>query len=66
MTIVTPEQLQSIGAFNAQLQKYAPDFKGPITPEESVKHIVSVWEKASLENGDGGSFVSHHGNQQWL
>jgi hypothetical protein len=46
--------------------QYQPDFKGPSTPEVAVQAVISVWEKASVENGDGGSFVSHHGNKQWL
>ncbi|XXH01302.1 hypothetical protein Hte_007658 [Hypoxylon texense] len=43
-----------------------PDFKGAITPEESVRSVMEVINKASVERGDGGSFVSHHGNKQWL
>ncbi|KAI1654477.1 NAD(P)-binding protein [Daldinia decipiens] len=46
--------------------KYAPHFKGPMTPEESVKLVMKVIYNASLERGDGGSFVSHLGTRQWL
>jgi hypothetical protein len=46
--------------------EYAPHFKGPSAPEPAVKDVISVMNKASVENGDGGSFVSHYGNQQWL
>jgi hypothetical protein len=52
--------------FVSKLSQFAPDFKGPISPEESVKAVRSVWEKASVENGDGGAFVSHLGNKQWV
>ena len=45
---------------------YAPHFKGPITPEESVRMVMEVIEKASLEKGDGGAFVSQFGNKQWI
>lgn len=45
---------------------YAPHFTGPLTPTESVNHVMSVINKASVENGDGGSYVSHFGNKQWL
>lgn len=64
--IVTEEQQQSLAAVSAKFQQYAPHFKGPITPEESVKKVISVYEKASVANGDGGSFVSHLGTKQWL
>ena len=63
---VTPAQAESIGKLGTSFQKYAPDFKGARTPEDSVKDMLKVIEGASLENGDGGAFVSHKGNQQWL
>lgn len=43
-----------------------PGFRGAITPEESVRLMMDVIGKASVERGDGGSFVSQHGNKQWL
>lgn len=45
---------------------YSPQFKGPVTPEAAVKDVISVWEKASIDGGSGGSYVSHFGNKQWL
>lgn len=62
----TPEQLQGLMGFVSKLAAYAPHFKGPITPEESVRHVRSTWEKASIEGGFGGAFVSHFGNKQWV
>lgn len=64
--VVTPEQLAGLGEVIAQFAAYAPDFKGPGTVENAVRQVRSVWEKASLENGDGGAFISHFGNKQWL
>lgn len=64
--IVTEKESQSVDALTAKFQKYAPHFQGPITPEASVKAVISVYEKASLANGDGGSFVSHLGTKRWL
>ncbi|KAI1763520.1 NAD(P)-binding protein [Hypoxylon sp. FL1150] len=46
--------------------KYAPHFKGPIMPDESVRLMREVIDKASVERGDGGSFVSHFGTKQWI
>ncbi|PKY06703.1 putative short chain dehydrogenase [Aspergillus campestris IBT 28561] len=65
-TDVTPEEAQGMTGFVGNLLAYAPHFKGPITPEESVRHIRSTWEKASIEGGFGGAFVSHLGNKQWV
>lgn len=50
----------------AAFQVYAPHFTGPISPEESATAVLSVIDKASIEAGNGGSFVSHFGNKQWL
>jgi len=63
---ITPEETQGLMGFVGKLAAYAPHFKGPISTEESVRAVRSVWEKASIENGDGGSFVSHLGNKQWV
>lgn len=49
----------------ASFISYAPNMKKS-TPEEAVGSVWSVAENASLEKGDGGSFVSHNGNKQWL
>lgn len=63
---VTEKQAQTLASMSAKFQQYAPHFTGPITPEESVKAVISVFEKASIANGDNGSFVSHLGTKQWL
>ncbi|KAL4956630.1 NAD(P)-binding protein [Aspergillus filifer] len=62
----TPEELQGFAGFIQKVLAYAPDFKGPITPEESVRHVRATWEKASIEGGFGGAFISHLGNKQWV
>ncbi|KAK1962249.1 short chain dehydrogenase [Colletotrichum sublineola] len=62
----TPEQLQGFGSFVEKLLAYAPDFKGPITPEESVRHVISTINRASIEGGHGGAFISHMGNKKWV
>lgn len=46
--------------------RYSPDFKGPISAEESVKSVMSVVGRSSVANGDGGKFLSHFGNKQWI
>ena len=45
---------------------YAPHFTRPLTTEESVSSILSVIDQKGVAAGDGGRFVSHLGNQQWL
>ncbi|KAI4867612.1 NAD(P)-binding protein [Hypoxylon rubiginosum] len=62
----TPEQLERVGGMTQKFAEYSPHFTGPTTPDAAVKDVVAVWEKCSLENGDGGAFLSHFGNKQWL
>lgn len=49
----------------AAFANYAPNFKGPITADESVKMVMNVVDKSTVENA-GGAFLSHFGNKQWL
>jgi NAD(P)-dependent dehydrogenase (short-subunit alcohol dehydrogenase family) len=63
---LSEKELQSVMGLQGKFANYAPHFKGPITPEESVKAILSVIDKSSIENGDGGAFISHLGSKQWL
>lgn len=62
----TPEEIQGLMEFAGKLVTFAPHFKGPITPEESVRHVRATWEKASIEGGYAGGFISHLGNKQWV
>ncbi|KAF8176434.1 hypothetical protein K438DRAFT_1770627 [Mycena galopus ATCC 62051] len=48
----------------AAAAKIAPDFKGPITTEESVKMQLEVINGWTVERS--GAFVSHFGNKQWI
>lgn len=51
-------------AMSRSFAKVAPDFKGPITPEQSVKMQLEVLNRWTVENT--GAFVSHFGTKQWL
>lgn len=62
----TPENLQGLGGLMAKFAEYAPHFKGPDTPEQAVTALRSVISNASIEKGNGGDFLSHYGNKQWL
>jgi hypothetical protein len=63
----TPEQLQRlVTVFGELAAKYAPDFKGMITPEQSVSLMRPIIANASIEKGNGGDFISQFGNKQWL
>jgi len=61
----TAEELEGFKAMVGMFKAYAPDFEGPISPQQSVDMVLKVTEEASVENS-GGQFVSHYGNKQWL
>ncbi|KAF8204481.1 hypothetical protein K438DRAFT_1932484 [Mycena galopus ATCC 62051] len=46
------------------IAEFWPNFKGPITPEESVRMQLEVLNRWKVE--DTGAFVSHFGNKEWL
>jgi hypothetical protein len=45
--------------------KLDPNFSGPLTSQASVEMVMQVIDGATVEK-DGGSFVSHHGDKNWL
>jgi NAD(P)-dependent dehydrogenase (short-subunit alcohol dehydrogenase family) len=47
------------------LRQMAPHWEGPITPLQSAEACLKVTYSFNAEE-NGGSFVSHHGTQQWL
>lgn len=66
MSIVTDEQLVGTKDILEKFSKYAPHWKGAITPQESIEAVLKGMGKASVENGDEGSFVSHWRKKMWL
>ena len=64
--LVTEESMPKMMAMGAKFSKYAPHFKGPDPVTLAVARVISVFEKASIEKGDGGAFVSQFGNKTWL
>lgn len=49
-----------------KFKQYAPHFEGEAQPESAARDVLSVIEKSSLANGDGGAYISHLGTKQWL
>ncbi|KAJ7615026.1 hypothetical protein DFH06DRAFT_1367745 [Mycena polygramma] len=55
---------EEVKMLSEAINKIAPDFKGPISPEESVKMQLEVFNRWSVE--ELGAFVSHFGTNQLL
>jgi hypothetical protein len=62
---VTEEAMQKQGKMMGKFMQYAPDFKGPITTEESINLMLDVINNATIEK-NGGDAISQYGNKQWL
>ncbi|KAH0846061.1 hypothetical protein AYO21_01274 [Fonsecaea monophora] len=63
--VATWEGTQEPPSVIQDLRKMVPDWPGPLTPLESAEACVKVMHDFNAEE-HGGSFVSHHGNKQWL
>jgi hypothetical protein len=46
--------------------RFAPDWKGPMTPAESTSAVLALAHRASIENGDAEAFVSRRGDRNWM
>jgi hypothetical protein len=62
---VPPEVLGKVAPMFASFRKHNPTFTGPMSPQAAVQKVMKVAQEATVEK-DGGSFVSHHGNKEWL
>jgi hypothetical protein len=64
-SIDSEEELEGFKQMISAFQSYAPGFTGPISPKQSVEMVLNVVDGATVEK-NGGGFVSHYGNKQWL
>ncbi|KAK8071478.1 NAD(P)-binding protein [Apiospora hydei] len=63
---LSPEEMAKFAPMLQKWQSYAPDFKGPVSPDVAVTDVLVVVEKCSVDKGDSGAILSHFGNKQWL
>jgi len=62
--IALPEHIPRIQEMGAKFSSLYPNFKGPITPAESVPLMKKVIDNMKIE--DSGAFLSHLGSKEWL
>jgi hypothetical protein len=60
------EDKSRLAALATKFMLFAPDWKGPMAPAESASAVLALAYRASIENGHGGSFVSRHGDRNWM
>ncbi|TVY62922.1 putative oxidoreductase [Lachnellula suecica] len=63
---LTEAQLVKGGEMLGKFKTYASDFAGARKPEDAVKDVLAVLDKATVTDGSAGTFVSHFGNKQWF
>jgi len=63
--VATPEQMQGLQEMLSRFAVYSPNFKGPDTPYDSIQAVMKVINNSTVEK-DGGAFLSHFGNKQWI
>jgi len=49
-----------------KFKAYTPNLTPPNSPEGAADGIMKLVYQSSLEKGNGGSFISHNGTQNWL
>ncbi|EXA32663.1 hypothetical protein FOVG_16167 [Fusarium oxysporum f. sp. pisi HDV247] len=63
---LTEEQKEKVTKLGSKFVNYAPRFRGPSTPVDSVKAVLKVINEAFFEKGSSGALVSMFGNKQWM
>ncbi|KNG46953.1 NAD(P)-binding protein [Stemphylium lycopersici] len=64
---ISDEKRKKFMVMSEKFVKYQPEFKGPISVNESVNAVLSMVEKSSVAEGDGGAFYSHLGKGElWI
>lgn len=62
--IALPEHIPRMQEMGAKFSKLYPNWKGPISPAESVSLTKKVIDNMTIE--ESGAFLSHFGSKEWL
>ena len=49
-----------------KFKDYSPTFQGPAKPEDSVKSVLALVNKATVDGGYAGIFISHTEKKPYL
>ncbi len=53
--------------FLDKLRAYAPEWKGPVPPEDGARAMLRVMESADIQQGNAGRCVSYFGStEKWM
>lgn len=63
--VASEDDLGRFQSLHEKFDKYSPG-NVAFTPEAAAKNVLTAVERSSLENGNGGGFLSHNGTQRWM
>ncbi|KFY80600.1 hypothetical protein V499_00571 [Pseudogymnoascus sp. VKM F-103] len=66
LQIETEEEGQLAMAMFGKFKQYSPTFEGPQKTEDSVKSVLALVNKATVDGGYAGTFISHTGGKPYL
>jgi len=64
--IETEEDGKLAMALFGKFKEYSPTFQGPAKPEDSVKSVLALVNKATVDGGYAGVFISHTEGKPYL
>lgn len=66
VSIETEEEGQLAMAMFGKFKQYSPTFQGPMNPEDSAKSVLALVNKATVNGGYAGVFLSHTESKPYL
>ncbi|EHK47829.1 hypothetical protein TRIATDRAFT_90307 [Trichoderma atroviride IMI 206040] len=66
LDIKTEEEGQLAMAMFGKFKQYSPNFQGPMSPEDSAKSVLALVNKATVDGGYAGVFLSHTESKPYL
>jgi hypothetical protein len=64
--IETEEEGELAMAMFGKFKEYSPTFQGPTKPEDTVKSVMALVNKATVDSGYAGVFISHKEGKPYL
>lgn len=64
--IETEEEGELAMAMFGKFKEYSPTFQGPTKPEDTVKSVLALVNKATVDSGYAGVFISHTEGKPYL
>ena len=64
--LATEEEGKLAMAMFGKFKEYSPTFQAPTKVDESVKSVLALIDKATVDGGYAGIFISHTGKKPYI